>query len=372
MPEQPGGEKTLPASPQKKQKAREDGNVAKSQDLNAAWALLVSLGALLIMGPGIFASIIAMGRDFIGHAHELIPARAPVSMLAQRASYWLMVMVLPFALVMVVAGVFLNLIQVGPLLTAKPLAPKLDRINPISGFGRLFSLRSLVELIKSLAKLGIVFYLVYLALQPRVEDLARLLELPPELLTPVIAEIVYAVWWRIALAMFVLGLLDFAYQRWQNEQDLRMTVQEARQEAKELEGDPLIKRRVRQLQRQMAQQRMMQDVPTAEVVITNPTEFAVALRYDAREMDAPVVIAKGQRLNAQRIRDLAAEHNVPIVEKPELARALYRGVEVGGSIPGTLFRAVAEVLSYVYRIDQRAEKQRERAEAAALDTRAAV
>jgi len=186
------------------------------------------------------------------------------------------------------------------------------------------------------------------------------MELTPRALVPAIGGLVMTVWWRIALAMLVLGILDYGFQRWQHNRDLMMTVQEARQEAKELEGDPRIKARVRHIQRQMALQRMMAGVPAADVIITNPTTYAVALRYDMAEMSAPVVVAKGARLLAERIRNIALEHTVPIVRKPDLARTLYRTIEVGQPVPENLFRAVAEVLAYVYEIDRRADKVRER------------
>ena len=185
-----------------------------------------------------------------------------------------------------------------------------------------------------------------------------------------LAEGVYAtwsflfdIWWRVVLVMIAIGIADYLFQRWQHRRDLMMTQYEARQELKELEGDPRIRQRIRGIQRQMAMQRMMREVPEAEVVITNPTTYAVAIRYDAANMDAPRVTAKGARLLAERIRQVAIEHNVPIVERPDLARTLYRTIDIGQSVPGDLFRTVAEVLAYVYQIDTREAKARERAEA---------
>lgn len=174
-------------------------------------------------------------------------------------------------------------------------------------------------------------------------------------------ELVLVVWFRVVVAMLVLGTIDFAFQRWQYGRDLMMTVQEAKEEARQFEGDPRIKQRIRQIQRQMALRRMMAEVPRADVVVTNPIRFAVALRYDMANMQAPIVVAKGARLLAKRIREIAEEHDVPIVEKPELARALFKSIEVGQAVPHDLFRAVAEVLAFVYRIDRREEKIRERA-----------
>lgn len=360
MAEDTGAEKSLPASGMKLQRAREQGNIPKSQDLSAAVSLAVALGAMLALGGFMLRGIVQTGVYYIGHAHELLTDKVPVQTLAVRAALDMAVIVLPFMLIMLLAGIAVNLFQVGFLFSSQPLQPRLDRLNPITGLKRFFSLRTLVELIKSLMKLGIVTVVVYFAVRSRIPEMVALMGVDPSGSLAVISELVIAVWWRIVLAMAVLGLADFAYQRWQHAQDLRMTPQEAKQEAKELEGDPHVKRRIRTMMRQLATRRMMAEVPGADVVITNPTHYAVALRYDAATMGAPVVVAKGERLIAQRIRQLAEEHAVPVVQRPELARTLFRTIEVNQSIPESLFRAIAEVLSFVYQIDSRFEKKRER------------
>ncbi|HNR32516.1 MAG TPA: EscU/YscU/HrcU family type III secretion system export apparatus switch protein, partial [Candidatus Hydrogenedentes bacterium] len=305
------------------------------------------------------------------HTEEFLSGRATQEETVWRAMMLLFRGAAPFMLLLLVAGLAINLLQVGVLFTVKPLIPKLKRINPISGFAKFFTARTAVELAKSLAKLAFVGAIAWFTLSARTRDMILLALLTPGELVDAISAIIFALWWRVVAAMTFIGLLDYAFQRWQNERDLRMTQQEFRQEMKEMEGDPHIRRRVRQLQRQLAMQRMMAEVPTADVIITNPTEYAVALRYAMNEMAAPVVVAKGARIIAQRIRDLAVAHDVPIVERPELARTLYRTVDIGRAIPETLFRAVAEVLSFVYRIDRRVERVRER-EAAWRATRAAV
>lgn len=360
MAEETGGEKTLPASPRKLERAREDGNVARSQDLSAGASLTVALVAMYLLGPDMMRGVVEMGRHFLGQAHLLTADQTPVAALAAQTVYTLARVVLPFALVMLLAGLVFSFAQVGVLFTVKPLQPKMSRINPVTGFKKFVSMRALVELIKSLAKLAIVGGIVYWTFRDRRDEIVALMALDPWPMAVAVGELVMSVWWRIALLMIVVGVADFGFQYWQRQRDLRMTVQEARQESKEMEGDPQIKRRVRQLQRQIAMQRMMGEVPKAEVVITNPTHYAVALRYDMETMKAPVVVAKGARLLAQRIRDIAVEHDVPIVQKPDLARTLYRTLEPGQPIPEDLFRAVAEVLSYVYEIDRREEKRKER------------
>jgi flagellar biosynthesis protein FlhB len=365
MAEDTGGEKSLPASPQKIQKSRLDGNIAKSQDLSGGIALGMGLVAIMLFGPMSLQNILAAGRYYIGNAHELTANGIELVPLTISVLRYLAYCTLPLALFMLAVGLATNLAQIGFLLTGKPLVPKLSRLNPISGFQRYVSMRSLVEFIKSLAKLILVVVVVWFALRNRVGEFVILMAMTPLGILSGISWLVFSVWWRIAVVMVFLGMADYAYQRWQHRQDLRMTHQEAKMETREMEGDPQIKRRVRQLQRQMATQKMMQDVPDADVIITNPVRFAVALRYDMDNMKAPIVVAKGARKIAEKIRDLGTEHDVPIVQKPELARALYRSLEVGQGIPEHLFRAVAEVLSFVYSIDRRQEKIRERQHASA-------
>lgn len=360
MAEQPPGEKTLPASQQKLLRAREEGNVAKSQDLSAGVMLMLALLGLYLMGRSAFDGLVEAGQYFFYSAGEIFVEPESVRSLLIESLYLTARVTLPIMVLLLFGGVAINILQVGFLMSGKVITPKLDRINPVSGFQRYFTPRPFVELVKSILKFTIAAFAVYWTLRGRTPDILSLMHLGPLAASIETAQLVASVWWRVALIMLILGILDFAYQRWQYLRDLRMTQQEARQEMKQFEGDPQIKQRIRQIQRQMAMQRMMREVPTADVVITNPTTYAVALRYDEAVMAAPVVVAKGARLVAERIRDIATEHHVPIVEKRELAQTLYRTVEVGQPVPEGVFRAVAEVLAYVYQIDRRAEKVRER------------
>jgi flagellar biosynthetic protein FlhB len=360
MAEDTGGEKTLPASGQKLQKARQDGNLAKSQDLNAGLALMVALLAMLILGEGILAMLLDAGRYYFSNLHQLAQDPSTLQSIAIGALYFVGASTLPFMVTMVIFGLSFNILQVGFMYTTKPMQPKLNRIDPIAGTKRYFSLRTFIELLKSLLKLGVAGTIVWLTMRTRTNELLSLMGMTPWGLLPAIAGLVITIWWRIALVMILIGIVDYGYQRWQHAQDMKMTQNEAKQESKELEGDPQVKRRVRQIQRQLATQRMMTDVPEADVVITNPTHYAIAIRYAHEEMTTPVVVAKGMRLVAQQIRELAIENDVPIVQRPELARALYKGVEIGQPISEELFRAVAEVLSFVYSIDRRTAKVRER------------
>lgn len=360
MPETSGGEKTLPASERKKQRARERGNVARSQDLGAAWTLTVALVFLTYGGTAIFTELISAMGYYLGELSSIEVTENSFRMVTVGALYRTARMCLPFMVIMMAGGVAINLLQVGFLVTGEPLKPKLDKLNPISGLQKFANVRTLVEFVKSLLKLSVVGFIVLHALRARWGQVMVLPYLTPLSATQSIAGIIFVVWFRAVIAMLVIGLFDYAFQWWKRNEDLKMTVQEAREEAKELEGDPQIRRRIREIQRRMAYQRMMREVPAADVVITNPVRCAVALRYDAANMDAPVVVAKGMRLVAARIREIAVENQVPIVEKPELARLLHRTVDLGKPVPEKLFVAVAEILAFVYRIDRRPEKTRER------------
>ena len=357
------GEKSLPASAQKRRRSREEGQVARSQDLTAAFALLGAMAALRYYGPRMIERVVAVTRHMFDHAAQLVVDTSTAQPFAAGVLSQLARVMLPFMIVMVVVGVAANILQVGILITGKPLVPKLDKINPIKGLGNLFNIQALVKLVKSVLVISTVVYIVWLTMRGRMDEILGLMFLTPQSLVPAVGGLIVTVWWRCVLALLVLGALDFAFQYSQQESKMKMTVKEAKDEMKQFEGDPLIKRRIRQMQRQIAMQRMMANVPQADVIIANPTRYAVALRYDAANMPAPLVVAKGARLVAQRIRDLAVEHDVPIVVKPELARLLYRTVEIEDAVPGDLFGAVAEVLAYVYQIDRREEKIRERSQA---------
>lgn len=363
MAETTGGEKSLPASPQKKQKAREDGNVPKSQDLNSALSLLAALIAIYFLGETMAKEMVMGVAYYFGSFDRLEVDPGTVQRLAVEAIGYMARATLPIMVVLLAVSLSINVVQVGVLFAPKAIQPKLEKLNPFTGLKRFVSLRTLVELVKSILKIAVISYIVYLTARERWDELFVLTFYEPWSTTVIMAQFVMAIWWRVVVAMLILGVLDYGFQRWQHERDLRMTVQEAKEEMRQLEGDPRIRQRVRQIQRQMAMKRMMAEVPTADVIITNPTTYAVALRYDPAGMDAPKVVAKGARLIAERIRALGTEHQVPIVEKPTLARALFRTIEVGQPVPADLFRAVAEVLAYVYRIDRRAAKQRERDQA---------
>lgn len=360
MPEPSGGEKTLPASARKRERAREEGNVAKSQDLTAAFTMLAALLALRYLGAPAFRAMLDTTRYYLGETANMSVDPSNVQNLTIGAMIFLAKGALPIMLALLACGLAVSILQVGFLMAPRALAPKWQQLNPITGMRKFMSVRSTVELVKSVLKFSLIGYITYFTLRDRWQEVMTLSYLTPWGMTQGLGSLVFVVWFRVVLAMLALGVLDYGFQRWQYEQGLRMTTQEAKEEMKEIEGDPRIKQRIRQIQRQMAMRRMMAEVPSADVVVTNPTTYAVALRYNADEMAAPIVVAKGARLLAARIRDIALKHDVPIVEKPELARALYRTIDISQPVPENLFRAVAEVLAFVYQIDQREEKRRER------------
>jgi flagellar biosynthetic protein FlhB len=360
MAEQPAGDKTLPASPRKLQMARERGNVARSGDLTSGALLLAAGIALSALGPAAFQRLLAITGHYFGELDPHPLTRGDVQPMALKAMLLMAPAALPLMLVLMGVGVLMNVTQFGIVFSGQALQPKFERLNPLKGFQRLFSLRALVELLKSIVKFAAIAAVVWAGVRHRLPELFGMMQAGAWGAAVGTWELVWAVWWRIGLTMLTIGILDFVFQRWQYLQDQRMTRQEAIEEMRQLEGDPRIRQRVRQIQRQMAMRRMMVDVPTADVVITNPTTYAIALRYAPERMQAPRVVAKGMRLVAERIREVASNNEVPIIERPDLARALFRDVEIGAFVPEELFRAVAEVLAYVYQIDRRAEKVAER------------
>ena len=255
-------------------------------------------------------------------------------------------------LVIMVMSVAASMLQVGFNFTLEPLMPKFDKINPLSGFQRLFSKRSLVELIKSFIKIGVVGYFIYRFIVKETAQLPKLIFQDLIDTLPLASSLIIDLAFQIGAVILILAIIDYFYQWWEHNESLKMSKEEIKQEFKQAEGDPQLKGKIKERQRAMAMQRMMQEVPKASVVITNPTHFAVALRYE-KDMTAPVIVAKGQDFLAQRIKTLAQEHGVNIVENKMLARSLYRAVEVGDEVPPELYQAVAEVLAHVYRLKKR-------------------
>ena len=350
MAEKGDQERTEKPTSKKLSKAREEGQVSKSQEVSTAFILFGALGVFLFVGPWMFWTL----SDFmhgifenLGTLHiEGISARAFLFEVFQNVG----LIIMPLLLVLVILGVAANLLQVGFLFTLKPFVPKLSKLNPITGMKKFVSLKSLVEFLKSLVKIVFIGGISWLVLRGELDSIPSLIEMSVGQILTYIGTASLKLIFYVALGMIVLAAIDFSYQRWQHTKDLMMSKQEVKDENKQSEGDPQVKGRIRRAQREMAMKRMMKYVPDADVVITNPTTLAIAVKYNAKEMFAPQIVAKGAKLMAERIKDIARESDVPIVENKPLAQILYKSVEIGDFVPPNLYKAVAEVLAYIYKL----------------------
>lgn len=347
-------EKTEPATPKKKQEARKKGQVAKSMEIPGAFILLFTFMFMIFAG-WYFKE--RMYRLFTVSFNEYMLweiSADNVAVIFSNLIYRGFLLLLPIMMISVLVALIANYIQIGFLLSGDPLKMRLSKLNPIEGVKRLFSLRSVVEFFKSLFKLLVVGIVVFWTINAEKDNLPGLWNVPVESIFSYTANLTLMLGIKIGVLLIVLALLDYWYQRYDHAKNLRMSKQDIKDEHKKTEGDPLVKSRIREKQRRMALQRMMQEVPKADVVITNPTHYAVALLYNAEEMDAPQVVAKGKDYIALKIKEIAAEHGIVTMENRPLARALYEQVEIGEFVPAELFQAVAEVLAYVYRIKRKA------------------
>jgi len=345
-----GGEKTEKATPKKRQDTRKKGQVAKSQDLTGAVVLLASFFSLLMFGSSFKERLVGLFKDIFLNRLTMDLSINNVMSLAVEYGIDILLLLAPVFLTVVVMALAANLMQVGFMLTGESLKPKFSKLDPIKGFKNIFSVRSLVEFAKSILKLVIIGFLVYQTLRGAIADIGKLSEVNIEKTFHFVASLTMTLGLKIGAALFVMAALDFLYQKYEFEKSIRMSKQDIKDEYKKMEGDPLIKGKIRERQRRMAMQRMMQEVPKADVVITNPTHFAVALKYEGSNMEAPQIVAKGQDFVALRIKEIAKENGVITMENKPLARALFQRSEIGDSIPADLFQAVAEVLAYVYKL----------------------
>lgn len=333
------------------QKAREKGQVARSKEVPAAVILMGSLLFLNYAGGNLLAGLKGQLIDFLSLTPPVDFSFSYVRDLARTALWRMTLLTLPMMLVVCILGVGSNLIQTrGVVISWHQIGFKIEKLMPKNGFSRIFSKGGLIELVKSLAVLIVVSYLSYQVVIEYLPLYPRLILMDGKQLLHWTGLISYQVCLRVGIFLLVLALADFAFQRYQFMEQLKMTKQEVKDEFKETEGDPFTRGRIRRIQREMARKRMMSDVPTADVVITNPTHYAIALSYKPDQMDAPQVVAKGVGFLAIKIKELAQKHDIPMVENRELARMLYKTVDVGASIPANLYRAVAEILAYIYRL----------------------
>jgi len=347
MPEENFQDKTEPATAKKKQEARKKGKVAKSKELGSIAILSAGVIYLFFCGKDM---TLGLGNN-IQQTFLIIPQLKSsdynlMVLLAQAAKTYLR-MILPIMLIMCIIAILSNYLQTGFIWSVETLTPKMSKINPIEGVKKMFSMRSLVELAKSIAKILIVGWAAFSVLKDNVSHLIPLVYQVKAQIISMLADVSLQVVTRCCYVIAILAILDFLYQRWDFEKSMKMTKQEVKDEFKQTEGDPMIKSRIRSIQREMARKRMMQEVPKADVVITNPTHLAIALRYDLESMTSPMIVAKGANKVAFRIKTLATENNIPVVENRTLAQNLYK-LDIGEEIPPHFYQAVAEILAYVY------------------------
>lgn len=343
-------ERTEPASQRRIEQAREKGQVPRSRELATFAVLLAAGGGLTLMGSGLMRSM----SDLMRFGLQLDRAAAfDASLMTsrlQQGSQDMLVAFIPFMLVMLVAALVAPMLLSGWLFSAEALQPDFSRLNPLKGIARIFSWHSVAELVKAIAKTLLIGGVAGWVIWHQREALMALATQPLDVGLANVGSLAASTFLAIVGSMILLVAIDVPFQLWEHSSKMKMSREELRQEAKEMEGDPQIKARIRSLQREAARRRMMAEVPKADVIVTNPAHYAVALRYQDSKMRAPQVVAKGSQLVAARIRELGLEHNIPIVQAPPLARALYRHAELGQEIPAALYTAVAEVLAYVYQL----------------------
>ena len=345
-------EKTEEPTPRRLEKAKEDGQAARSKELATMAVLLAGAGGLLMFGTQLAITFEGIMRDaFVIERASIFDTRhmsVQLIVSAKEAAYALS----PILILLLIAAIAGSIGIGGLLFSAKAIAPKANRMNPIKGLGRMFSMRSLIELVKAIAKVGLVLAIAILILNLRTDDLLSIAEEP---VVPAMEHVLWTLGWSflvLSCATIIIAMIDVPFQIYDHQKKLRMTKQEVKDEYKDSEGKPEVKGKIRQLQREMAQRRMMQDVPTADVVITNPTHYAVALKYDQDSMGAPVVVAKGSDEVAFKIMEVAREYKVEVLRTPPLTRAVYHNSDIGEEIPDGLYMAIAQVLAYVFQLRQ--------------------
>ena len=352
-----GGEKTEEATPKKLDDARKEGQVARSQELVTAFSLITLFGTLKIFINFLvnhFVDSFSLIYNSIEVYSEGVFERNFGAMYLNEAMKRVLITALPMIAAAFVVGFAVNVFQVQWKPTAKPLEPKFSKLNPINGFKRMFSLDKLVELLKAIVKIAVVGFLAYSTFKDEIGlvSLVYGLDLFPAVI--LIGNVVINFGLKVSAVFLVVGVADYIYQKFKFAKDMRMTKQEIKEEFKQTEGDPKIKGQIRQKMREVSQRRMMQKLPEADVVITNPTHLACAIKYDKEISDAPVLVAKGADYLAQKIKEKAREYYIPIVENKPLARMLYHNVDLDEEIPEELYQMTAEVLAYVYSINGKA------------------
>lgn len=353
MPEESFEEKTEQPTPKKIRESREKGSVAKSTELNSAAILILGLSFLYFTGGSTWMSIMDATKVVYNQIGQVDASINNAGVYFKIGAEFVGTLLAPFLFFVLFIGVGINLLQIGFLFTTKPLEPDLTKLNPLSGVKNLVSLKGLMEGAKGFFKVGVVFTATYLVLKADIDEIFGIADCTVGQILIFITTKMFKLGMIVALILLAMALLDYAFQRWNHLRQLKMTKQEVKEERKQMEGDPQVKSRIKSLMREMARRRMMEEVPKATVVVTNPTFIAIALRYDAETMNTPTVVAKGKRVIAEKIKEIARENGVPIVEDKPLARSMYDVVEIGDEIPPDFFPAVAEILAYVYKLQKK-------------------
>ncbi len=343
-------EKTEQATPKRRQEIRDKGQVAKSPEVSSLAVLMAGTAAMYYLMPGVYSNLLDITAN-------VLRSSGTIELTSDNFyPLWLDILkkvfftLLPFLLSVALAGIVSNVLQIGFVFSPKALELKYDRINPVEGIKRLMSLRSIMELLKSLIKIAIVGYTSYILIKSEFHNFPLLIDSDVNYIFTYMGHLTLKLVIWTGIVICILAAIDLGYQKWQFAKNLRMTREEVKEEYKQQEGDPLIKSRIRSMQKEMARKRMMADVPKADVVITNPTHLAVALAYKHGDMSAPKVVAKGAGIIAEKIKEIARDHGVTVVENKPLARTLFKIVKIGDEIPANLYKAVAEILAYVYKL----------------------
>ncbi len=348
----PAADKTEQPTPRRIRKAREEGQVPQSEEFNSVVTLVVMVAAVALMGPHLLNWTTGELRHGFSANNDVFASTQSFMGFVTTKTTGALLAMAPILAALLVAGIAGNVFVSGPNFSAKAVQFKLNAINPIAGFGKLFNVKSLVKLICSICKLVFIGAVVWFYIQSRIEALAALRWVWSTQILVAMAQLILGMMIRVCVALLVIAMADLAWQKWKYIQDLKMTKQEVKDERKETEGAPEVKSRIRRIQYQIALKRIVQEVPKASVVLVNPTHYAVAIRYDAKIMDSPVLLAKGVDHMAEKIREIARAYGVPILRRPELTRTIYSTLQPGQPIPQELYVAVAEVLALIHRLKQ--------------------
>ncbi|MEE9912671.1 MAG: flagellar biosynthesis protein FlhB [Deltaproteobacteria bacterium] len=348
MAENDDQERTEQATSKRREESREKGQVARSQEVVSVGILVAGLLFFYFGGSTLLLKTMDLMTAGFRDAGRINLTQDSVNLIIVNYIFKGFGILFPLLIAVLIAAVLGNVMQFGFMFSSESIQPKLDKIDPIKGFKKLFSVRSMAELIKGILKISIIGGVAYLIIRSEFDHLIPLADQSVWGMVGYIGGICFKILLAMTVVLVFLAVLDYAYQRWEYEKSIRMTKQEIKDEYKNTEGDPMIKARIRRIQREMAQKRMMAQIPKADVVITNPTHLAVAIQYSPESMQAPIVLAKGADFIAEKIRDIARENDVPVIENKPLAQVLYKMVKVNHAVPEDLYRAVAEVLAFVY------------------------